>query len=150
VIPNSGIVVPVVNIPENSQAFRDYMGGKNTNINKYLENGVLHHPESASIGELGNAIIAGHSSFYKSSEGRWKTALKYLPVVDAGEEIWIWKKYDKEYKLLRYIVTTSYETKPVDTSILAPSTDRLITLYTCVPIGTDRNRWVVQAKMIEE
>lgn len=78
------------------------MKGKVGVTNKYLKDGVLRHPGSAYIGERGNAIVAGHSSYYKSALGRYKTAFKYLPTVDISEEIWVYKKYDDAYHLLRY------------------------------------------------
>ena len=151
VIPASGIVSPVVNIPEDSQDYQAYMKGKWGYVDKYLADGVLRHPGSAYLGEIGNAIIAGHSSYYKSAAGRYKTVFKYLPTVDVDEEIWIYKKYDGVYRLLRYRVKLSYEAQPDDTSILGDRPDaREVTLYTCVPIGTDKNRWIVKAERIQE
>ena len=151
VIPASGIVAPVVNIPEDSSDYQAYMRGKWGYVDKYFADGVLRHPGSAYLGEKGNAIIAGHSSYYKSAPGRYKTVFKYLPIVDIGEEIWVYKKYDGVYRLLRYRVEGSHKTQPDDTSVLVDHPDRAeITLYTCVPIGTDKDRWIVKGRLIEE
>lgn len=144
-MPASGIIVPVVNIPETSQDYTDYMKGLPINTNRYLQHGVLRHPDSVYLWEVGNAVIAGHSSYYKTSVGRYKTAFKYLPIVDIGEEIWVYKKYNGVYKLLRYKVNFSGEISADDTASLENSGDmKEITLYTCVPIGTSKNRWVVK------
>ena len=71
--------------------------------------------------------------------------------MDIGEEIWVYKKYDGVYRFLRYRVEGSYKTQPDDTSVLVDHPDRVeITLYTCVPIGTDKDRWIVKGRLIEE
>ena len=71
--------------------------------------------------------------------------------MDIGEEIWVYKKYDGVYRLLRYRVEGSHKTQPDDTSVLVDHPDRAeITLYTCVPIGTDKDRWIVKGRLIEE
>ena len=43
------------------------------------------------------------------------------------------------------MVTASFETKPDDISVLAQENKKQLTMFTCVPIGTVRSRWVVQA-----
>lgn len=135
----------MVNIPEDSEDYEDYMKGAPINTNLYLQNGVLRHPESVYLWEVGNAVIAWHSSYYKTSVGRYKTAFKYLPTVDTGEEIWVYKKYNGIYNLLRYTVNFSGDIAADDTMSLESSKNTTeITLYTCVPIGTSKNRWVVK------
>lgn len=126
VIPTAGIIAPLNEMPEGIDR-STLISGRDIHVNPYLRDGVLHYPNSANAGELGNMIIAGHSSFWKSdTQGRYKTSFGNLPTVDAGEEVWIYsylynrEKKKREYILTRYRVTASYNTKPTDVQILLP------------------------------
>ena len=47
------------------------------------------------------------------------------------------------------MVWESFETDSKNVSVLEQTTkNTLLTLFTCVPIGTVKNRWVVQAKYL--
>lgn len=73
VIPTTGVVTPVMSIPEDTRDFSILVSGKETNVQPYLQNGVLHYPKTANPGEYGNMVVAGHSSYFTWSPGRFKT-----------------------------------------------------------------------------
>lgn len=41
---------------------------------------------------LGNMVIAGHSSYFKKDPGLFKTIFLTLPLVEVGEQVWVYKK----------------------------------------------------------
>ena len=101
------------------------------------------------MGENGNTVIFGHSSYWKADEGRYKSIFTDLPEMDVNEEIWGYKKTaNGSYEKISYIITASYETYATDVTVLNPEAWQNITLFTCTPIGTAKNRWVVKAKKI--
>ena len=54
-------------------------------------------------------------------------------------------QFPNEWILLKYKVFGSYETKPTDTKVMnTRKGKRDITLYTCTPIWTARNRWIIK------
>ena len=65
VIPTAGIIAPIQYLPEGVDR-ESLISGREIEVNPYLQNGVIHYPNSAFAGELGNMILAGHSSYWKS------------------------------------------------------------------------------------
>lgn len=108
---------------------------------------------TARPGEVGNTVIAGHSSYFKSAYGRYKTVFSNLAELDTGEEVWVyWKSPETgAITLYRYTVRSSYNTEPSNTQILLPGTgNSRITLFTCTPIGGIAGRWIVEAELIHQ
>jgi sortase (surface protein transpeptidase) len=82
VIPSAGIIAPIREMPEGTDR-KKIITGKEIQVNPYLREGVLHYPNSALPGELGNMIVSGHSSYWKSDkQGRYRTVFGNLPTVD--------------------------------------------------------------------
>lgn len=148
VIPSLGIITPVNNMEESDETFDSIISGQEFNINPYLHSGVLRYPGSAQVGELGNSVILGHSSYWKADFGRYKTIFTELPEMDQGEVVWVFKKEGTEYKKYEYIIDESYETNDYDVEVLTPGNGKNLTLITCTPIGTAKNRWIVHAKLV--
>jgi LPXTG-site transpeptidase (sortase) family protein len=154
VIPTAGIITPIRNIPEGIDK-KTLLGGTQIDANKYLRDGVLHYPGTGNIGQSGNMVIAWHSSYWKSDTGRYKTVFWNLPTIDVGEEVWVYtlvlENKKKVYKLFRYNVTKSYETKPTNVEVLLSEKNKsLITLFTCTPIGGVSGRWIIRGELIQE
>ncbi len=129
------------------------MNGREINVNNHLKDGVLVYPgtNNAGYGAVGNTVIFGHSSYYASDSGRYKTHFQKIIELEVGEEIWVYKKLSSgAYQKYRYIVEASYDTPAKDTSILAPGIGKNLTLFTCTPIGGITGRWTVKAKYIDE
>ncbi len=62
--------------------FNRLISGKEIQVNQYLHDGILHYPRSAELGSEGNAIYAGHSSYWSSGLGRYKTVFGNLMELD--------------------------------------------------------------------
>jgi LPXTG-site transpeptidase (sortase) family protein len=150
VIPTTGIVTPITTIlgsdSKTRQAdFDALVSGRDIKVNPYLHDGVVQYPNSANPGQPGNMVIAGHSSYWLSGLGRYKTVFGNMIEVDAGEEVWVYERQaDKSYKLYRYRVSASYNTTPSDVDVLVPTGGSQITLFTCTPIGGLSGRWIVK------
>lgn len=81
-------------------------------------------------------MIAGHSSYRKSSNAKYKTHFQKIIGMRSGEQVWIYKK-DVSGKYVRYVyqVNASYNTSDRDISVLHPTAADQLTLMTCTPIG---------------
>lgn len=153
VLPNQGIISPVVDIPSTDANRKKLISGHEIDVNKYLKNGMINYPGTSvnGFGEEGNMVIFGHSSYFKKDNGRYKTVFQKIIELDVNESILIYKKdIFGEYKLYEYNVTASYNTKPTDVKVLLPNGGSELTLFTCTPIGNLTGRWIVKAKYIGE
>lgn len=110
-----------------------------------LKNGVIHYPGTAKPGQTGNAFITGHSSYYPWNPGRYKTVFARLSKLEVGDDIVVY--YDQQK--YRYKVREKKEVKSDDVSVLAQSSEKLLTLMTCSPVGTNIKRLVVVAELVE-
>lgn len=110
-----------------------------------LKKSLIQYPQTALPGQLGNAIIFGHSvlpQFFNSKN--YSTIFSTLYTLKQGDEIII--SYDSmEYK---YIVDEMFEVKPTDLSVLVQNYDQKnLTLITCTPPGTYLRRLVVKSSL---
>lgn len=98
--------------------------------------GVSYLGSSPVPGEIGNSVIYGHN---------WVSLFGNLPSILPGDEVKI-EYEDKSTKtfLVKYTSTVTPET----TSILAPTNDKRITLYTCSGF-LDSERFVAVAFLKE-
>ena len=140
VIPRIGKNVPLVTVPTH----RNWKQLE-TNIQKGLRGGVVVHPVSHSPETMGNFFLTGHSSYYAWDKGRYKDVFALLHEVkegDMAEVYWNGKKYVYELTQTRVI-------PPTETSILKqPHDRRVITLMTCTPVGTNKNRLIWTGNLI--
>jgi sortase A len=110
-----------------------------------LKKSLIQYPQTALPGQLGNAVVFGHSvlpQFF--SPKSYLTIFATLYLLKQGDEIDV--SYDDvNYK---YIVDEMYEIKPTDLSVLEQRFDQKnITLITCSPPGTTLRRLVVKASL---
>lgn len=127
------------------------LNGETFDYDTPLQTGALHYPGTQMPGEAGNSVIFGHSSYYTNDGGRYKTIFGKIIELDAGEEIWVYKKNSAgEYDRMRFIVETSKEISPTDVEILLPKSGKNLSLFTCTPIGGITGRWHVSARLVED
>lgn len=109
-----------------------------------LQRGVVHYPGTALPGQSGNVVVFGHSSGPVWGPGDYKFVFTHLEKLQSGQKIFL------EYKGERYIyeVTGSKVVPPTDVSVLDATDDSTLTLITCTPVGTNKNRLIVTAKQI--
>jgi LPXTG-site transpeptidase (sortase) family protein len=153
VLPSNGMITPINTVQDGTPDYKKLVSGREIDVNKYLKTGVVTYPgtNNAGFGGIGNTVIFGHSSYWKSDSGRYKTHFQKIIELEEGEEIWVYKKQeDGTYRRYRYVTTTSSEVKANDVSVLAPGIGKNLTLFTCTPIGGITGRWIVKAKYLDE
>ncbi|HEX5352089.1 MAG TPA: class D sortase [Trichococcus sp.] len=89
-------------------------------------------------GDIGNTVIAGHTN----------SVFKTLGDAQIGDDI----RLELTYGTYVYEISNIEIKSGTDQSILAPSEEQILTLYTCYPfdyIGNTPDRYVVTAKLVE-
>ena len=109
-------------------------------------NSLIHYPGTAMPGQLGSAVIFGHSvlpQFFNPAS--YKTIFSTLPTLAESDEILV--SFDGVF--YRYRVVQLIETSPEDMTVLEQRyNDSYLSLITCVPPGTYLKRLVVKARLI--
>lgn len=150
VIPQIGAVMPINPIPEWTSDYNNMKAGKQIGINKYLKSGIIEYVWSVDPGYRGKRIDFGHSNFYKSDDGRYKSIFANLMALDVNDQVRYYvKQWDGTYKLFKYIVTASYNTYPSNVQALqwdGEGADALI--FGCTH-GLD-GRWMIEAEYMWE
>ena len=100
---------------------------------------------SSRPGQVGNTVLAGHSSNDLIDSGDYKFIFVQLDKLEVGDTVYA------NYQSTRYtyIVTKKEVVNPTDVSKLVYATDKpILTLLTCTPLGTSRYRLLVTAEQI--
>lgn len=106
-----------------------------------LNYGAWHLPDSAQPADLGNMVISGHRFKYLPPNN---TTFYNLDKLAEGDKLAIiWDKDTYYYKVTERKIVT-----PEQIEIVAPTADRRLTIYTCHPLWSQRERLVVVAKPI--
>lgn len=149
IIPWLGIITPVIYTPTSDPRYKDIVEGRNLDVNEFLKQWVHHYPGTSLPGMDGNALIGGHSNFFKNQKTDFTSIFATLPMLDSGDEVWYYKRVNSEsWMRYVYIVSKSYETTPDDATVFdALGTGSELTFYTCVPIGTADNRWIIKTNL---
>lgn len=111
-----------------------------------LSKALIHYPGTAFPGQLGNAVVFGHSvlpQFFNPQN--YKTIFSTLPELEKDDEILV----EFDGIVYRYQIVEMVEVSPQDISVLGQQYDaEYLTLITCVPPGTYLKRLVVKAKLV--
>jgi len=127
VIPKIKVKVPIVQ-------------GKNAD--QALNKGAWLLPDGSQPEKGGNTIISGHRFKYLPPSNQTFYLLDKLSKGDLLTVFWQGKQY-------LYQVERTEVVEPENLSILAPSQESILTLFTCHPIFSEKQRLVVVAKLIE-
>lgn len=138
IIPKINVEVPVVyDIPnDHNSTFEAMRDG----VAQFAIPGADAHP-----GEVGNTVITGHSSNDVFDQGSYKFIFSQLDKLEKGDIIYA------NYKGTRYTysVTSSELVWPHEVNKVVIPTDKpLLTLITCFPLGTAKQRLLVFAEQI--
>lgn len=128
------------------------IAGKTVDFNKYFSLWVHQYPGTPDVGSKWNTVLGGHSNYYMSKRTNYTTIFGRLPELDKDDQVRFYKKQsDGKWMLIKYKTVKSYETKPTDVNVILPlkKWTSEVTLYTCVPIGTAKNRWIIKAEIYE-
>ena len=113
-----------------------------------MQNGVAHFAipgASSHPGEIGNTVLSGHSSNDLFDPGDYKFIFAQLEKLQKGDTVYA------NYKGVRYtyVITGTEVVKPTEVSKLIYDTDKpILTLITCTPLGTSRDRLLVTAEQV--
>lgn len=137
IIPKINLDIPVI-YDEESIAEDD--------VQRALEDGVLHYPITPEPGENGNSVFFGHSSNNILNRGSYKFAFVLLSQLEEGDTFMI----EKDGQRYVYRVFDKAIVPPTDFSVLDPEPDKpaIATLITCDPPGTSINRLAVYGEQI--
>jgi sortase A len=102
-----------------------------------LKKGPGHVPGTASPGQAGNVAISGHRTTYGAP-------FKRLDELEAGDEISLTTARGR----FLYVVTHSKVVAPSEVSVLDPTPDARLTLTTCHPKFSARQRLIVIAHLV--
>jgi len=137
-IPKLSVRVPVAFSIPNDQA----------SINAAMHYGVAHFSipgANALPGEIGNLVISGHSASDIYTQSDFKFIFSGLERLEEKDLIYV----NYEGKRYTYAVTRKQVVAPTDVQALIYDTEvPVLTLITCVPIGTARSRLLVTAEQV--
>ncbi len=128
VISKIGVDIPIVDSQNSAWA---------------LNRGAWRLPETSTPPAGGNTAIAGHRFKYLPPNNLTFYLLDKLVIGDGLAIVWEGKKYV-------YRVTGSKIVLPTEVSVLAPTEKPTLTLITCDPIFSQKNRLIVTAELIEQ
>ena len=134
-VPKLGISVPV--IPN--------VDGKNKEIyDEALNNGVAHYKNTALPNSGSNIVIFGHSSTVLGI-GKYAKVFATLNQLNPGDEIVI----NFNQKTYTYSISEKKVVSANDLSVILPTEREQLTLLTCWPVGTAKERLAIIAAPIK-
>lgn len=112
---------------------------------KNLQDGVVHYNGTGLPNQSdGNVFISGHSSYFWWDKGNYKTVFVNLNKLENNDEFAL----AYEDKVYVYKVYEKIEVKPEEVGVLEPVGKPIVSLMTCVPVGTNLRRLIVKAERI--
>ena len=115
-------------------------------IENDLEQGVIHYPQTAVPGQIGNAAFFGHSSNNIFNPGKYKFAFVLLHTLVKGDTFYL--TYNHTVYIYKVISTAIVSPSAVYVLGSVPNQLATATLITCDPPGTSINRLVVVGQQI--
>ncbi len=138
IIPKINVDVPVLYDVGNDHDSQ--MAAMAKGVAHFAIPGASSHP-----GEIGNTVLSGHSSNDLFDTGDYKFIFAQLEKLQKGDTFYA------NYKGQRYtyVITGTEVVTPKEVSKLVYPTDKpVMTLITCTPLGTSKNRLLVTAEQI--
>jgi len=111
-----------------------------------LLKGVVRHPDSALLGEEGNVLILGHSSYLPNVLNKNFQALNGIQKMKWGDTITV----SSEDTIYTYRVEKVYQAKASGITIPTDVQGKRLTLVTCNSFGSMEDRFIVEASLISE
>lgn len=146
VSPEPRLIIPRINV-DMPVIYGVNAADQNAQL-KAMENGAVHFSvvgASAVPGQVGNTVLAAHSSNDAFAPGNYKSAFIHNEKLTKDDVIYV----HYQGKRYTYSVTKSEVVLPNEVSRVQIQTDKpLLTLVSCVPIGTAHKRLLVFAEQI--
>jgi len=115
-----------------------------TDLDTALLSGVVRHPDSAKLGEEGNVVILGHSSYLPNVLNRNFQALNGSQNLVWGDTITV----DSDTTRYTYIVRDVYKVKASAAVIPTEGVGKRLTLVTCNSFATADDRFIIEAELL--
>lgn len=141
-IKNFGIKIKKIDVA--IPVIENVDGAEKEIYNKELQKGVAHLKGSALPGEGDNIFIFGHSSSFPGS-GPYSKIFAELNNLQVGDKIIVFYKGEQ----YNYFVFEKEIVDKGNVSVAKSTNEEQLTLMTCWPIGTKRERLVIKAKILE-
>jgi len=143
--PEPKLIIPKINV--NEPIVWDTANDEKSQL-EAMKNGIAYFGipgASSKPGQIGNTVLSAHSTNNLLETGDHKFVFLHLPEMRKGDTVYI-NNNETRYT---YKVTSTEVVKPNEVSKLVYETDvPVITLITCVPIGTAENRLLVTAEQV--
>lgn len=114
-------------------------------LDKELLKGAVRYPTSALLGETGNVVLFGHSSYLPVVRNQAYKAFNDIQKLVAGDVVTVYSS-DTAYT---YQVRSVERESTNNAGILLSVTGRVLTLATCDSFGAKTDRFVVTADFVE-
>jgi len=106
-----------------------------------LNEGVWHIPKTGSPDAGGNMVLSGHRFTYGGP-----AVFYHMDLLKEGDDIVIyWQQKKHRYRVEHVLVVP-----PSAKGLVDQTPDEMLTIYTCTPLVTAKNRLIIQAKPIPE
>ncbi len=144
-VPSIALDVPIITM-ENMPAV-DFAKGR---FDKELYEGIVKYPTTPAPGEEGNTLLFGHTSYEVWKSNPYGTIFKDIPKLKDNTLIQVLR----EGNLYEYKVVDIFIVQPTQVNAQYMTYQNAggsyITLMWCYPLGTDKKRIMVVAKLIKK
>ena len=114
-------------------------------LDKELLKGAVRYPTSAKLGEDGNVVLFGHSSYLPVVGNQAYKTFNEIQKLAVGDSITVYSSDTAYTYRVRNVVKKSASDGVIELSI----TGRVLTLVTCSSFGAKEDRFVVTADFVE-
>lgn len=115
-------------------------------ILKMLEQGVVHRPETQLPEQNWNFFLIGHSSNLPWIKSKYNNIFAWLPRLNEGDKV---KIYYKGRKFV-YEMYTKFVVPPTAVDVYGYIPWHNLTIMTCYPIWTDKDRMIGRFRLITQ
>lgn len=114
-------------------------------LDRALETGAVRYPTSAKLGEEGNVVLFGHSSYLPVVHNEAFKAFNAIQNLEEGDHITV----RSEGHVYVYAVDKVMEANAESAAIPLQVAGKRLTLATCDSFGSKADRFVVTATLVE-
>lgn len=152
VVPQKGIVAPVIIEPKTSQRYKDTLAGKQPDFTKDLNRGIFHYPWTPWPQALGNGVYFAHTSQFADDKSKYGTIWQAFARLDPSrprqpwDYVYYYKKIQpSQWLLYEYEIVSEKRIKDTDTTLFHQDlTKRQISFVWCVDWWTSKDRRVTK------
>lgn len=136
------IEIPAINL---TVAIRNPVTTDIATLDKELLSGAVRYPTSAKLGETGNVVLFGHSSYLPVVGNQAYKAFNDIQKLVPGDAVTVYSSGTA----YTYRVRSMTKEDATDAGIDLAVTGRVLTLATCNSFGVKSDRFVVTADFVE-